>query len=244
VIVIPAIDLREGRCVRLLQGDFARATVYSDDPIEMAQRWASAGARWLHVVDLDGARLGQPVQHELIERVIRAVPDVAVQVGGGVRTLDAVERLLVGGAARVVIGTAALERPDMLREALARFGVERVVVAVDSRDGWVATHGWETVQAIRVEEVVHRVVLLGVRRVLATDVTRDGTLTRPNLELMGRLAALGVTVIASGGVGSRSDLEALARVPGVEAAIVGRALYEGRVRFERPEDWVIGAEAA
>jgi phosphoribosylformimino-5-aminoimidazole carboxamide ribotide isomerase len=184
------------------------------------------------------------VQHELIERVIRAVPDVAVQVGGGVRTLDAVERLLVGGAARVVIGTAALERPDMLREALARFGVERVVVAVDSRDGWVATHGWETVQAIRVEEVVHRVVLLGVRRVLATDVTRDGTLTRPNLELMGRLAALGVTVIASGGVGSRSDLEALARVPGVEAAIVGRALYEGRVRFERPEDWVIGAEAA
>ncbi len=239
MIVIPAIDLRAGRCVRLVQGDFARETVYGDDPVAVARHWAERGAVWLHVVDLDGARAGHLVQLALIADIVRAVPGVAVQVGGGVRSPAAIEQLLDVGVARVVLGTVALERPELVAEAIARFGAERIVVAIDSRDGWVATRGWETVEPVRAEEVAQRMVTEGVRRILATDIARDGTLTQPNLELMARMAATGALVIASGGVSRREDLVALAGIPGVEAAIVGRALYEGRLRLERPEDWMV-----
>ncbi len=240
MIVIPAIDIRAGRCVRLLQGDFSRETVYADDPVAVARHWASRGASWLHVVDLDGARAGEPVQLELVREIVRAVPGVLVQAGGGVRSLDAIERLLDSGVTRVVIGTVVLEQPELVTQAIERFGTDRLVVAIDSRDGWVATRGWETLTPVRAEDVAQRVAAQGVRRVLATDIGRDGTLTRPNVELMARLAAMGVLVIASGGVSRYEDLLALARVPGVEAAIVGRALYEGQLRFERAADWVVG----
>lgn len=243
MIVIPAIDLRRGRCVRLVQGDFSRETVYSDDPLRVARLWAECGARWLHVVDLDGARVGQPLQVGLVEQVVRAVPELLVQAGGGVRSLEAIERLLMTGVARVVIGTAAIEQPEFVAEAVRVFGADRIVVSVDSRDGWVATHGWETLQPVRAVDLVGRLVQFGVRRILATDVARDGTLTRPNFELMAQLANLGVAVIASGGVSSRADLEALAQVRGVEAVVVGRALYEGRLRCERPDDWIVAGGA-
>ncbi len=243
MIVIPAIDLRGGRCVRLVQGDYSRETVYSDDPVRVARRWAECGARWLHVVDLDGARAGQPLQVGLVEQVVRAVPELSVQVGGGLRSLEAIERVLMAGAARVVLGTAAIERPEFVAEAVRLFGADRIVVAVDSRAGRVATHGWETLQPVHAVDVVRRMVQFGVRRVLATDVARDGTLMRPNVELMADLAALGVAVIASGGVSSRADLEVLAQVRGVEAVVVGRALYEGRLRCQRPEEWIVDAGA-
>ncbi|MCS7051430.1 MAG: HisA/HisF-related TIM barrel protein, partial [Thermomicrobium sp.] len=146
---------------------------------------------------------------------------------------------LAAGAARVVIGTVAIEQPEMVDMAVRTVGAERIVVAVDARDGWVATHGWETVRPIRAVDLVRRLVPFGVRRILATDIGRDGTLTRPNVELLTELASVGLAVIASGGVGSRRDLETLARIPGVEAVVVGRALYEGRLSFERPEDWIV-----
>jgi len=239
VIVIPAIDVRAGRCVRLLQGDFARETVYAEDPVAVARHWAQCGATWLHVVDLDGARAGEPVQLPLVREIVRAVPEVSVQAGGGVRSLETIARVLDAGVRRVVIGTAALERPTLIAQAIERFGAERIVVAVDSRDGWVATRGWETVEPVRAEAVARHVAELGVRRILATDIARDGTLASPNLALMARLAETGVAVIASGGVSRYEDLVALAGVPGVEAAIVGRALYEGRLRLESPTDWVV-----
>lgn len=240
MIVIPAIDIRAGRCVRLLQGDFARETVYADDPVAVARHWADLGSPWLHVVDLDGARAGQPVQLELVREIVRAVPDVLVQAGGGVRSLEAIERMLAFGVARVVIGTVALEQPELVTQAIERFGTDRLVVAIDSRDGWVATRGWETFAPIRAEAVAQQMARVGVRRILATDIARDGTMTCPNLELMARLARSGVTVIASGGVSRYEDLVALAGIPGVEAAIVGRALYEGRWRPQRATDWVVG----
>lgn len=240
MIVIPAIDIRAGRCVRLLQGDFARETVYADDPVAMARHWADLGAPWLHVVDLDGARTGQPVQLELVSAIVRAVPGVSVQAGGGVRSLEAIERLLALGVARVVIGTVALEQPELVAQAIDRFGADQLVVAIDSRDGWVATRGWETMAPVRAETVAQQVASVGVRRILATDIARDGTMTCPNVELMARLARSGVTVIASGGVGRYEDLVALAGISGVEAAIVGRALYEGRWCPQRATDWVVG----
>ncbi|MCX7623554.1 MAG: 1-(5-phosphoribosyl)-5-[(5-phosphoribosylamino)methylideneamino]imidazole-4-carboxamide isomerase [Thermomicrobium sp.] len=243
MIVIPAVDLRDGRCVRLFQGDFARETVYADDPVAMARHWANRGATWLHVVDLDGARAGAPVQLALVRAIVQATPEVSVQAGGGVRSLAAIRELLEAGVARVVVGTVALEQPELVAEALERFGADRIVVAVDSRDGLVATRGWESTAAIEAEAVVRRLAESGVRRILATDIARDGTLTGPNIELMARLAGIGVTVIASGGVRGPEDLVALARVPGVEATVVGRALYEGRLRLERPSDWVIAGGA-
>lgn len=239
MIVIPAIDLRAGRCVRLLRGDFARETVYADDPLLVAQTWCHRGASWLHVVDLDGARHGEPMQAELIERIIQAVPGVRVQVGGGVRTLSAIERWLTAGAARVVVGTVAVERPQLIAEAIRLFGSEALVVALDSREGWVATRGWESLSPVTVDEAAAQLRDVGIRRVLVTDIDRDGALSRPNAELMARIASRGLSVLASGGVSDREDLVALARIPGVEGAIVGRALYEGRLQLTRPEDWIV-----
>jgi phosphoribosylformimino-5-aminoimidazole carboxamide ribotide isomerase len=227
VEVIPAIDLRGGRCVRLVQGDYDRETVFSDDPVAMAQRWQAEGAPRIHVVDLDGAREGHPVNDDTVRRIIEAV-DVPVQVAGGVRTLDAVEGWLAAGADRVVLGTAAVRDPSFAEEAARRHG-ERIVVSLDARDGFFAAEGWREVTDQRADDLLRRFAALGVQRFVFTDVAVDGTLSAPNfaaIETMVR--ATPAKIIASGGIAEVAHLVRLAGI-GAEGAILGRSLYDGRV---------------
>lgn len=235
MLVIPAIDLLRGRCVRLFQGDFAQETIYDDDPIRVARHWAGLGAQWLHIVDLDGARLGQPAQLALVAGI--TATGIPVELGGGLRTLDDIQAAFDAGVARVVLGTVAIEQPELLDAAVHRFGTERVVLGVDARDGMVAVRGWEQTSTVAAAEVVARAREAGVQRVVYTDIERDGTLSSPNYAATAEIAALGIRVIASGGVATRENLERLARIAGVEAAIVGRALYAGTLRIDAPQDW-------
>lgn len=238
MIVIPAIDLRGGRCVRLLQGDFARETVYGDDPVQMALRWQEAGATILHVVDLDGARVGGPMQGEIVAAIAQALT-IPVQLGGGLRSLDHIEQAFAHGVARVVLGTAAIEDGDLLREAIARWGGERIILGLDARDGLVATRGWVETTTVRATDLAHDLAPLGLRRVVYTDIGRDGTLHEPNYAALAEMASTsGLAVIASGGVARREHLPVLAAIPGVEAAIVGRALYTGDVVLG-PGEWEV-----
>jgi phosphoribosylformimino-5-aminoimidazole carboxamide ribotide isomerase len=218
--------------VRLIQGAADQERVYADDPVTAARHWEADGAPWVHVVDLDGAFAGRPVNTEVILRLISAVR-IPVQVGGGVRTLDAVERLLREGAARVILGTAAISSPEMLAEAYVRFG-EQIAVAVDARDGRVATDGWVRTTAETSSAVVARVAQAGIRRIIYTDIGRDGMLQGPNWSAFEAiLHAVHIPVVASGGISSVEDLHSLRRLEslGLEGVIVGRALYEGRVRL-------------
>lgn len=238
MIIIPAIDLRGGRCVRLLQGDFAQETIYGDDPVAMALRWQEAGATMLHVVDLDGARAGAPVQAAIVAAIAQALT-IPVQVGGGVRSLAHLEQLVASGVARVVLGTAAIDDRDFVAAALARWGGDRVVVGLDARNGLVATHGWLETSAQTALAVAQVLRPLGLQQVVYTDIGRDGTLHEPNYAALTTFAAAtGLAVIASGGVARREHLDHLAAIPGVAAAIVGRALYTGDVRLG-PGEWVV-----
>jgi phosphoribosylformimino-5-aminoimidazole carboxamide ribotide isomerase len=229
VILYPAIDIRGGQAVRLLQGDYARETAYDADPVDAARRWAGEGAEFLHVVDLDGAKAGEPRNLEAVRGIAAAV-DCPIQAGGGLRDEASVASVLAAGAERVVIGTAALRDPEFLAEALEKHG-ERVVVSVDARDGKVALSGWTEAGEKGVVEAVAELSSRGVARFLCTAIEVDGTMEGPALGELGRIAAAtDAQVIASGGVGDLSDLESLAReaAPNVEGAIVGRALYERR----------------
>lgn len=228
--VIPAIDIRGGRCVRLEQGDFARETVFAGDPAEAARRWQEAGARRLHVVDLDGAREGRPVNEAQVRRILAAV-SIPVQLGGGIRDIAAVHRFLEAGVDRVVLGTAAVKDQTALLNALALFR-ERIVVGVDAREGVVVTEGWRESSGLPAAELVRRLGDMGVSRIVYTDTLRDGTLTEPNFaaleEVLGAASGLPspLAVIYSGGVSSLEHLRRLAEM-GVEGAIVGKALYTG-----------------
>lgn len=225
---IPAVDIRGERCVRLVQGDFSRETRYADDPAEMARHWQDQGAARLHVVDLDGARDGVRSNASVIAKLLRSV-SVPVQVGGGIRSLETARELLETGADRVIVGTRAAEDTDSLREWIAALGPERVVVGVDARDGSVATHGWQTVTDLSVLDFCGQLAAIGVERVVYTDVGRDGLLGGPNVEITRKLArSLGV--IGSGGVATVEDLRVLAEA-GAEGAIIGTALYEGRLNL-------------
>jgi phosphoribosylformimino-5-aminoimidazole carboxamide ribotide isomerase len=231
VILYPAIDIRGGQAVRLLQGDYARETVYDADPAEAAKRWADEGAEILHVVDLDGAKVGEPRNLEAVARVAAAVP-CPIQVGGGLRAMAAVDAVLTAGAARVVIGTAALRDPEFLDAALEKHG-EAVVVSVDARGGKVSLSGWTETTDRDVSDAVAELGERGVARFLCTEIEVDGTMEGPALRELARIAsATPAQVIASGGVGELSDLEALALAGtlalNLEGAIVGRALYERR----------------
>jgi len=233
VLVLPAVDIRGGRAVRLIQGERHRERVYDDDPVAAARRWTAAGARWLHVVDLDGAFAGRPGNSDAVERILGVV-EVPVQIGGGVRDLDTIARLLDAGAARVILGTVAVTTPDLLREACARFG-DRIAAAVDARDGRVVTQGWTAVTVLTAVQAAARVVDAGVQRIIYTDTRRDGMLGGPDLTpVADLLAAVRVPVIVAGGVTSVEDVRRLRRLEpaGLEGAIVGRALYEGAVRLE------------
>ncbi|MEC8958985.1 MAG: 1-(5-phosphoribosyl)-5-[(5-phosphoribosylamino)methylideneamino]imidazole-4-carboxamide isomerase [Chloroflexota bacterium] len=226
--IIPAIDLKDGRCVRLFQGDFNQETVFSDDPLATARSWQEQGGHRLHLVDLDGAVQGKPVHLEVIASIIQAL-DIPVQVGGGIRDLASADAWLTAGVDRVVIGTAAVHDPEMVREICRKHGNQQVVVSVDAKDGLVALQGWQETSSVTVLELAEQMAQIGVARLLYTDITRDGALTGPDLATNARLASeTGLAIQASGGVSSLEDIESLLPA-GVEGVIVGRALYTGAV---------------
>ncbi len=227
--VYPAIDLRDGRCVRLKQGDFGRQKEYDADPVGRAREWERRGARAIHIVDLDGAKEGRPVQLDLI-RKISGLVGVPLQVGGGIRTLEDLQALQRAGAARVVMGTAAVLDRDLRLRAVDEVG-EALVVAVDARDGIVATHGWQQESGRNVLDLARELAEDDVGSVLYTDVSRDGMDTGAALEGTAAVAGL-IPTIASGGVTGARDVIDLSNVPGIVGAIVGTALYEGRVTLE------------
>ena len=223
--LIPAVDIRGGRCVRLYQGDYDRETVFSEDPAGMARHWERLGAPRLHVVDLDGARAGWPVNDRVIEELLSAI-EIPVQVAGGIRQLDVIGRYLEMGADRVVLGTAAVHDQPLVSRACDMFPGS-VVVAVDARRGRVATAGWREASGETPEGLMRRLAELGVPRFIFTDISRDGTLRGPNFAAIRRLVrAFRTPVIASGGVTTVEHLRRLTKL-GVEGAIVGRALYDG-----------------
>jgi phosphoribosylformimino-5-aminoimidazole carboxamide ribotide isomerase len=229
VILFPAIDILEGRAVRLVEGDFDRSTVYDDDPLAAARSWAAAGARFLHVVDLDGARAGEPRALEHLERIAHGA-GVPVQYGGGLRTVAAVDAALAAGAERVVLGTAAFEDLDLLDDTVGRLG-GRALVAVDVRDGHIATAGWTQTTSLPAEEAIRRLGERGVSSYVYTAVNRDGAMTGPDLAEVARVAScVRGRFIYSGGIGSLEHLRALAglRQVNLRGVIVGKALYERR----------------
>lgn len=224
--LIPAIDLLDGKVVRLHKGDYAAVTVYSDDPAGQARNFWHAGAKRLHVVDLDGARDGKPGNRAVIERILAAVPGLTVQVGGGIRTRETAEQWFAAGASRVVLGTAAIKDPALV-QSLCSAHPEGVVVAVDAKAGLVAVEGWLETTSRRVEDVAREVDAWGAAAILFTDIDRDGTREGPAVESTAALQHLvQATVIASGGIGALEHLVAL-RERGVRAAVCGRALYSG-----------------
>jgi phosphoribosylformimino-5-aminoimidazole carboxamide ribotide isomerase len=228
MIIFPAIDLKQGQVVRLAEGDMARATIYSDDPVAQVEAFAAAGAEWVHIVDLDGAFAGESVNGQIVRRMVAAFRG-NVQLGGGIRTRAAIERWFDYGVVRAVIGTAALTDPALVRGA-ARDFPGRIVVAVDARDGRVATQGWADVSDVTVAELAARFEDAGVAALLFTDIGRDGLLKGVNVEATTALAAAQrLPVIASGGVAGIDDIAALHGRPGIEGVICGRALYDGRL---------------
>ena len=238
--VIPAIDLRGGRCVRLYQGDFSQESVYSDEPDAVARKWAELGATRLHVVDLDGARDGLPANLPTLERIAAAV-SVPVQFGGGVRSAEGARRALAAGAGRVILGTVAVERPALVQEMCGEHGARSVVVGVDARDGDVVLRGWTKGGGLRAADLIDRMLDAGVSRFIYTDVSRDGTLTEPDFSGVEALARKpGVKLIAAGGMASVDHLVRLARI-GIEAAVVGKALYTGDIDLKEAIEAVAAA---
>ncbi len=235
--LFPAIDLLEEKAVRLVRGERKTAKIYSDDPSAQARTWVSLGARWVHLVDLDAA-FGGPRQLALIARIAQAAQPALVQVGGGVRDLESAQRTLDAGAARVIFGTAAAERPSLVGEAVERFGAGRIAVGLDVKDGRVATRGWTLASGPAAPPLLEKLLGLGARTFIVTAVAHDGMLGGFDLELLRSVATPGAELIASGGAGTLSHLRALAeaRIPGVVGAIVGTALYEGNFTLSEGQE--------
>jgi phosphoribosylformimino-5-aminoimidazole carboxamide ribotide isomerase len=243
MLLIPAIDLREGKCVRLVEGRLDRQTTYSDQPVDTAKHWQQQGAEYLHVVDLDGAFAGVPRNLAIIKEIVSAL-DIPVQVGGGIRDFKTIQLLLECGVSRVILGTAAINNPDLVRSAVEQYQ-EQIVVGIDARDGKVAVQGWAVESVLSADQLAQQMKRIGVKRVVFTDISRDGTLSGPNVEATGQLArSTGLKVIASGGVSSLEDLRRLKQlVPsGVEGAIMGKALYDGKVDFKEALQLVVEGE--
>ena len=234
MLLIPAIDLKDGKCVRLKQGDMNDSTTFGEDPAAMARRWLDAGARRLHLVDLNGAFAGQPVNQTAIKAILKEVGDeIPVQLGGGIRDLDTIERYLDGGLSYVIIGTAAVKNPGFLRDACTAFG-GHIIVGLDAKDGKVATDGWSKLSGHEVIDLAKKFEDYGVEGVIYTDIGRDGMLSGVNIEATVKLAqALSIPVIASGGLSNLQDIERLCAVEseGVEGVICGRAIYTGDLDF-------------
>ncbi len=225
MIIFPAIDLRGGKCVRLIQGDFDKETVYSDDPQATALKWQSMGAKFLHVVDLDGARKGSPQNIPAIKKILDAV-NIPIEVGGGIRTLDDVEEILSLEVRRVILGSVAVENISLVEDAAKKFG-DKIVVGIDARNGFVAVHGWEKSSAVKADELSKKIVAAGVKTIIYTDISKDGMLSGVNAEIFAELAkSSGAKIIASGGVKSLDDIRAL-KAAGIAGVIVGKAIYTG-----------------
>lgn len=238
MVIIPAIDVKDGRCVRLKQGDMASATVYADDPVATARHWLAQGARRLHVVDLNGAAAGRPKNEGVIRNIVKAVGgSIPVQLGGGIRDLDTIEKYLDVGVSFIVIGTAAVKNPGFLHDACSAFG-GHIIVALDARDGKVAVEGWSKLTGHDVVDLAKKFQDYGVEAVLYTDIGRDGMLTGVNVEATAKLAReLRVPVIASGGLTDLGDVEQLCAIEpeGIMGVITGRALYQGTVDFKQAQ---------
>jgi phosphoribosylformimino-5-aminoimidazole carboxamide ribotide isomerase len=227
--IIPAVDIRGGRCVRLYQGDYDRETVFEEDPVTAALTWSSQGARWLHIVDLDGAIAGEPQNMEVVRAVIKET-GLLIELGGGIRQDDVAEKLLRQGVGRIVLGTAAIENRELVKGLCQKFA-ESVAVSLDARDGKIAIHGWRKDTLVEVLHLSREMTEVGVRRFIYTDIRRDGTLTEPNFDMMERLiAGTNVPIIVAGGI---SRLEHLRRIKelGAEGAIIGKALYTGDINL-------------
>ena len=229
--IIPAIDIKDGKCVRLLQGDYDQVTVFSDDPVEMALRWESEGSEYLHIVDLDGAKSGATSNYDGIENICRAT-NTRIQVGGGIRSLRVAKNYSDVGVDRLILGTVAVDSPSKLAAIMESVGKESVIVSVDARSGIVALDGWTRTSQIKDADLVSDMFSLGVIRCMYTDIDRDGTLSTPNFDAISNLVNMSkVSVIAAGGISSLDSILRLAR-SGVEAAIVGRAIYTGHVNLK------------
>lgn len=231
MIIFPAIDLKDGQCVRLVQGRVENKTVYSDTPEEVARVFQEQGARWLHIVDLDGAFSGAP-RNTMVIRAIADAINIPFQVGGGLRRLEDVENMLNTGARRVIIGSRAVSSPDFVKSLIANFGPERIVLGLDARDGMVAVEGWVETSSLSALDFGKQMKALGVETAVFTDVSRDGLLQGPNLvSIEGMARETGLKIIASGGVSSRDDILSLKAMEelGVNGAIIGKALYDGKI---------------
>lgn len=227
MILYPAIDIYDDKCVRLSQGKFDKTTVYFKNPVDAAKKWADLGAEWLHVVDLNGALQGKPVNLKSIEAIMTSV-NLPVQIGGGIRDQDTAEIFLTMGAGRVVIGSAAVEDPDLVQILCVKH-VDRIAVGLDARDGKIAVHGWKDVLEKDVIEMAQNFEGMGLQHIIYTDISRDGMLTGPNFEAMEKMiASVGVPIIASGGISSLEDLKTLKEL-GAQGAILGRSLYENKI---------------
>ncbi|MBC7394279.1 MULTISPECIES: 1-(5-phosphoribosyl)-5-[(5-phosphoribosylamino)methylideneamino]imidazole-4-carboxamide isomerase [unclassified Variovorax] len=234
MLLIPAIDLKDGHCVRLKQGDMGQSTIFSEDPAAMARKWVEAGARRLHLVDLNGAFAGKPQNHAAIKAILREVGDeIPVQLGGGIRDLDTIERYIDDGLRYVIIGTAAVKNPGFLKDACVAFG-GHIIVGLDAKDGKVATDGWSKLTGHEVADLGKKFEDYGVESIIYTDIGRDGMLSGINIEATVRLAqALTIPIIASGGLSNMDDIDKLCAVEsdGVEGVICGRAIYSGDLDF-------------
>ena len=228
MLILPAIDLRGGNCVRLIKGDFKQETIYSEHPEEIALRWEGEDAEFLHVVDLDGALAGEPQNMDAIKRILQAVI-IPVEVGGGIRSMESIDRLLSIGVSRVILGSVAVHKEELVQEACSSYG-NRIVVGIDAKKGIVATDGWEKSGGISAVELAKKLGVFGLETIIYTDISRDGTLSGVNVTETAHLArASGIKVIASGGVKSISDIEELKKreCDGIIGVIVGKSIYEG-----------------
>lgn len=241
MLLLPAIDIREGQCVRLYQGKMEEVTVYSEDPVEVASIWEKAGAPMLHVVDLDAAFSGAPQNLEVIERIIETI-SIPIQVGGGIRSIEAIDTMLNLGVKRAVLGTVAINNQKMVMEAVKKYG-EGIVVGIDSKDGYVAVEGWEATTPKTSLELAFEMKELGISRIIYTDTKRDGTLEGPNIEATREIAEkTSLKIIASGGISSLEDIKEVMTLEkyGVEALIIGKALYAERISYEEALEIVKG----
>ncbi|MCH8499882.1 MAG: 1-(5-phosphoribosyl)-5-[(5-phosphoribosylamino)methylideneamino]imidazole-4-carboxamide isomerase [Marinobacter sp.] len=245
MLIIPAIDLKDGKCVRLRQGRMDDSTVFSDDPVDMAARWVDAGARRLHLVDLNGAFAGEPVNGEIVQAIARKFPNLPIQIGGGIRSADIIEAYLSAGVQWVIIGTKAVKEPEFVTEMCQQFP-GHIIVGLDAKDGRVATDGWAEVSEVMAVDLAKRFAHDGVESIVYTDINRDGMMQGVNVEATVALAEQGgIPVIASGGVTNMDDIHQLAKVAprGILGAITGRAIYEGTLDVAEAQAWCDSQQA-
>ena len=231
--IIPAIDLINGKCVRLYQGDFRKTTEVASDPLIQIQQFIEDGAELVHIVDLDGARRGTSVQFELIRKLVE-ISRIPIQVGGGIRDLETIDKYICAGVARLVLGTAAIEKPGFLQEALKKYH-QHIVIGIDAKNGKVATSGWENISEVNYLEFAKKMEQLGVETIIYTDISKDGTMSGPNLYHLEKIVnQVGCKIIASGGIRNYEDILSLSGI-GITDAIVGKAIYDGKVSLRRDQ---------